>query len=339
MRLLFVALLAAPPPQEAGKVTLEKKARFSTLVGDLTRATGCSFKVQPGVEDKEVAVTVRDAGLFQALDALCRAHGGAGYFDPRGGGDGEDGPEIEIRPIAWTEHPSAYSGPFKVAATHYVRRRFRTDRGERAGVRVHLAMFAPPSIRVNWQGGAHLNWAFAEARDAAGRDVKDPEGGLEPKVSLYAGLYGGMNVDEETVLLREFDLDGGLSLLRGTVALTVPDTREIRIPLDAGSEAATPAGTLAVESCKPHGDDEWRVRLRLKDLKPGARLETAFLDYGKVEHDTGWTYLSVFSETKTIEARAVFVPAKPGWIKLYAREGERKVEVPFEIKDVRFPKK
>ena len=342
MRLLLIVLLPVLLPQDADKVTLEKKARFSVLVAELSRASGCKFKIQEGVEDKELAVSIRGAGLFQALDALCRAHGNAGTFDPRGGGDGEDHPEILIRPIAWTEYPSAYSGTFKVAATHYVRRRLRTEGGGRDLVLVHLALFAPPSIRVDWGGGARLDWSFSSARDVDGKDVlppKDEGESSSPKVTLYAGLDWGTNVAEETATLREFDLDRGLSLLRGSATLTVPDTREIRIPLDPGREAVTPAGTLAVESVKPHGDDEWRVLLRLKDAKPAARLETAFLDHGKIEHDTGWTYLAVSGETRTIEARVVFVRAKPGWIKLYAREGERKIEVPFELKDIRFPKK
>ena len=342
MRLLLAALLSLPPPQEADKITLEKKGRFSVLVAELTRATGCRFKIQPGVEDKEVAVSVRDGGLFQALDALCRAHGNAGYFDRLLGDDGEEHPEIPIHPVAWTEYPSAYRGAFKVAATHYVRQRLRTERGDRASTRVHLALLAPPSIPLDSERGAHLTWTFAEARDADGKDVlpaKDSAGPVQPMVSIYAGLDSGLNQEETSVRLHEFDLDRGLSLLKGDVSLTVPDTREIRIPLEPGREAPTPAGTLVVESVKPHGDSEWRFLLKLKDARPGATLADTIVDYGRLEHDFGWTRLEISPEEKTLEARAIFVREKPGWIKLYAREGERTIEIPFEIKGIRFPKK
>ncbi len=338
---MIPALLALSLLQAAEPVTLEKKARFSALVQELSRAAGCKLTLAPGIEDREIEVSIRGAGLYQALDALCRAHGGAGYFEPRLGGDGEDHPGIPIHPYAWVEYPSSYSGPFKVLVAHGMRRRLRAEKGERSEVQVQAALLAPPSIRIDWRGGARIEWSFAEARDADGKSVLPPpeETLIDTKVSLYSGLDTGLNLDETTVTLREFDLDRGLSILKGEATLTVPDTREIRIPLETGKEAVTPAGTVVVESVVPHGEDEWRILLKLRDPNRGARVETAFGTYGKVEHDWGWTYLTASPKERTIEARARMVRAKPGWIKLYAREGERTVKVPFEIKDVRFGKK
>jgi len=339
IRLLLVLALAAPV-QEAGPVTLEKRERFSVLAEEISRATSCVIKVLSGVQDREVQVSLREAGLFQALDAICRAHGNAGYLHPRWADPDENHREIRLRPIAWVDYPSSYSGPFRVFAAQYVRERLRTDRGSRDGVRVHLALLAPPSLPLDWQSGTKVRWSFAEVRDADGRDVLRPPGErVSPLVHLTAGVETGLNSDETSLLLKGFDLDRGLSVLRGSVGLSVPENRPIRFPLEEGREAATPAGPLVVESVKPHGERSWRILLRFRELKEGADLDKVFLEHGRIEHDSGSVRLDVLEDQRAIEIRALFLAAKPGWVELRVREGERKIEVPFEIRDVRFPKK
>src|SRR5688572_5410636 len=82
VRLLLFLLIGAlgASPQEPPRITLEKSGTFKSLVSEVGAFFGVKLSVRDAVEDKPVDLRVREAGLLQALDALCRAHGAVTYL-------------------------------------------------------------------------------------------------------------------------------------------------------------------------------------------------------------------------------------------------------------------
>src|SRR5262245_4454451 len=139
MRLLALLTLLLCPLQDQRRITLEKSGSLQTLAGEIAAQSGERVRVDGAVDEKTVELKVRDAGLYQALDALCQAHGGATYIDT------EERllktPELRLRPETWVEHPVSYSGNYRVIVHSFTRIKSRSESGEGAWARVNLQLF------------------------------------------------------------------------------------------------------------------------------------------------------------------------------------------------------
>src|SRR5262245_18779211 len=76
---LLLAPQEKPGPKEVPKISLDKTGDFHALVKELEEITGGPIKLGRGIESKAVSIKVKDAGFYEALDALCRAHKDATY--------------------------------------------------------------------------------------------------------------------------------------------------------------------------------------------------------------------------------------------------------------------
>lgn len=335
MRLGLLLPLLAPLPALAqdgpgeDRITLEAKGRFSAVVERFERATGCRVPLDPAVEDREVDVAVRNAGFFEALDALCRAHGDAGYLERPFNPDRFE-PALPLLPGAWRDYPASSSGDFKVSVLHFLRERVRSDRGDSARVRLHVGVFTPPHLPPTRPG--QVEWSLTEVRDADGKDVLPPRGErpLGPRIQLSTSFDRSHRFQGTALDLSDFDLDRGLSLLKGEASFRVFAGEEVRVPLEAGRTVESPGGTLDVRSMEPLGPGGWKIVLEGDPDR--------FLGRARVHRLDGWCVLAP-GERGTIEARTPPLAAKPEWITLRARGKGLPVQVPFELKDVRFGKK
>lgn len=324
--------------QDSSTTSIEKTAKFPDLVRTLGKAFACNIAVDDGVEPKEVALSVHDAGFFQALDALCKAHGNVNYFDSESERTGKEQHDFRLFPGIWTEYPSAYSGPFKVIATALNRFQVRGIDGEQTSTCVHLVLLGPPGCRVDWGSGSQSHWSLEAAKDGAGANVLWK--GFQPPQQVTVGrsqfLEGNVAYTSET--LRDFDLDRGLSLLKGKVTLTTADSKEVRLPLDPGAEVEIPGGKLKFEGVTEHDENSSRIAISYLPLKGNGDVSKV-LEHRVCFGSRGWEYLRLSSEhLGTFEIEAFHMGIKPTWVKLRVRSGERKVDVPFELKDVRFKK-
>src|SRR5436190_3428437 len=193
--------------QDHGKVTLEKSAPIDVLVAEIAKATGGNVAVDPDADRKAVRIDLKDAGFFQALDAVCRAHGGVTYVDKNYGGPSG---RVLVRDGPWLEYPSCDSGPYRVLVSEIGRFTQSSSVGERAWSRVFLVLLGPPWIGVSEQAGAEAEFIVEEALDADGKDVRLPAG--EPELVVRAELLGHANLAHyeqsnaarKTIMLKPF---------------------------------------------------------------------------------------------------------------------------------------
>ncbi|HEU4334286.1 MAG TPA: hypothetical protein VFT32_07300, partial [Candidatus Eisenbacteria bacterium] len=211
---VFVTLQEPQAPKDPPKVTYEDTGDFRLLVLDLERRFQGRVRFGKGIPSKNVSISVRDAGYFEALDALCRAHKEATYY----GGDPEFSRKEPLTASRgeWIEYPAVYSGHFKLALVSMMRTAVSKPEGEVHRVDAGLVLFGPPWLSLSWIAGTHVDWSIKEARDAAGRAILEEAGdrhwyedhaGTDPAVDL------GGNVSAHTVRLRNFDLDKGIKTL------------------------------------------------------------------------------------------------------------------------------
>lgn len=344
MRTLALTSLLLLGPQESGTVTLDQTGSLEEVVQALAEASGAPLRVSPEVDSKkEFSIRVKGAGFFEALDTVCRAHGKVTYLEPP---KAPDEGQIELRPGAWTEFPSSYSKDFKVIVSEMVGFTSATLAGNEKWNRVCLCLLGPPWLNVREVRGTKSHWEIDEALDAQGNDVRAPVGGPEPAPRVdfvwHASVTKG-NVVPRVFRLRAFDTDRGLRSLKGSAEVTVNTTKEVDLALAVGTTAETSVGTFAIESVKeidptPLGS-YWKIGVSLKaaaGLKNLAQaLEPRFRCGGKgLERSVftvtfpreGWTF------TATVRRTA----SAPQSLRLLVREGENRVQVPFEFKNVRF---
>jgi hypothetical protein len=323
MLVLFLCL------QDPPVLTLEKTGRFHALVDELERAFGTTIPVADEVEDKEVRIAVKNAGFYEALDALCRAHGGATYFGNRD--------DFEIRAEPWVEYPAVHHGHFKVIVRSLARFRSRSVDGERAWVRVHLVLFGPPFQSVDFVSGADVTWSLLDARDGDGKDAK-PEG-EEPKqqMAIAEDQYLDGNVATQDFRLRDLDIGKGLSRLAGKATLKVADSRIVRIPIEKGKEVEVPGGKIVVGAVNEHeksrSGSKWRIALTYQGE---GDLRKKFENRANYEHGGEWRYLSLPYRGASFEVETWHIGGRPSWVELRVRQGERTIEVPFEFGKVVF---
>jgi len=339
MRTILILLTAGSllHAQEPPKVTLDAKGKFSEVVRTLEKAVSCPIPAQAGVEDKEVSISLRNAGFFEAIDALCRAHGNVTYFSPDKNRRADASPPFQLLPGAHPDQPGAYSGPFKVIVPAMNRFRSRSVDGEQAWTCVHLVLLAPPSIRVDHLSGAEVEWKLLDVRDAGGAGMLPKDAGLRQQVSLAESQYLEDNVAFDSERLSDFDLDRGLSLLKGEIKLTTADSKEVRIALQPGKEADVPGGKILFEGMQEYEADSWRIALTFKPSGTERPLPKLLENRVQCESQT-WEYLNLPYTGQSFEVDAFRPRRKPTWIKLRVRSEERTQTVPFELRDVRFKK-
>lgn len=215
--LLLAAGAALLTAQDPPRITLEKEGKLSEVVSELGRLVG-PIGIDPKAEDKAISLSVREAGYFEVLDALCRSHGAA----------------------------------------------------------------------------------------------------------------------DRSFVIADFDSGRGLTLLRGEARLTGAVAEEVQVALDPGREADVPGGKLVVEGLQEHKPNQWRITLTLKPDDPKATLRGTLDGSVLYEHSRKWRSLGLPSSGLSFEVDAGQTPARPGWMKLRFRTGERTVVLPFEFRNVRF---
>jgi hypothetical protein len=330
--------------QESGTVTLEKRAPIDILLADVEKATGARFRIEHNVDKKNIDVSIRNAGFFQALDAICRAHGGVTFS-----GRHYSGPDgtIVVQAGNWTEFPVAYSGPYRLLVSEMGRFTQVSSVGERAWSRVFLVLLGPPWIGVSEEAGVEAVWTIDEARDHQGRDVRRPA--EDPDLVLRADLlghpdfanYAQSNAARTTVQLQTFDIDRGLSLLKGKVTLQIADSIDAVLVPKEGERLDTDAGELSIDKVTHHvkkeGNNSWRIQVSLKPKAasiPLKRLVEHRVFFGGGE----WKELELPNDRFTFEAVIGPLPELPEKITFKIRARERKVGVPFEFKSLTFKK-
>lgn len=334
--LLLVFLLA--PAQEPARIRLEHQGTLSEAAESLSAATGATIKVLDGVDPKAFGVKVESAGFFEALDAVCRAHGGVSYI--QGSVAPYEG-QVELKPVPWKEYPSSYWQDFKVVVTEVAGFTSAVSSGPERWNRVYFSLLGPPWLAVRERTRAASWWDIDEALDADGNDVRgsdNSEPGQRVDLVFHGSLTKG-NLISRVCRFKPFDVDKGLKSLKGSVQLTAEIPKEVEVPLAAGKTAETPAGTVTVDSVQEFEPQAWRITLT---LKPGDKIRTLGQAFDSRHRYTGkgfdnrvyiatlpregWTFSYVLRRQ----------PAAPESIRLLARTGEQKIKVPFAFKDVRF---
>lgn len=347
--LLVVAPQDPPVPKDPPKVTYEDSGDFRLLVMDLERRFKGRVRFEKGIPSKEVSISVRDAGYFEALDALCRAHKGARYIELESYDARLD--ETVVGPGEWIEHPSSYSDHFKTAILSMTRMVYRAADGNGARVTLTLAAMAPPWIPLSDSSGATSEWKVDEARDKEGKDL------LAGPVERYAGdraqvgtfTRSGENSQVHFLTLSDFDLSRGLKVLAGTVKVRTAEARVERIAVEEGLSLEMGAGTLTVEAIAKDRDlqrDEraWKISFSFKgnpakDDRPNL-IQRTF--EGRLRHENGkgeWIRFSIPEVGHTFSATTSALPSAPAWVEFRIRGEERLLEIPFKFVDVSFKEK
>jgi hypothetical protein len=322
------------------KLTLKKKATLSEWVVILENTFAVQFEIDEDAENKEVEVSVRDAGYFEALDALCRAHGNITYFRELEQGSSGGNRPPHLKAAAWKEYPVQYSGHFKVLLTGMRKIRASSPRGASAWTEVELCVAGPPWHDLDFSAGTQFKWGILESRDSEGKDLTYREDAsrafmLDSRFSLR--ISG--NSKSRNFQFEDFDLDKGLKLLAGKVAITVADAKIVRIPLKAGAPTVIPGGTLKFESMQEKEKDEsgaeWRIAFTFKPDKGDPDLNSVLQREVRYEGHERWHYDNMRGGW-TFEIETNRVLKAPTWVEFKARTGERTIDLPFRFNDVIF---
>ncbi|HEY3227384.1 MAG TPA: hypothetical protein VGK61_10375 [Planctomycetota bacterium] len=347
---LFGLFLLPAGSQEGGaskeppRITWEETDDFRILLKELELKTAGRVRLAKGLRRREVKISVRDAGFYEVLDAICRAHKEATYTGEEWHGDAG---ELTVGPGAWEEFPASYHGHFKTAVVSMMRHAYRAPDGEGARVDVRLKLFGPPWIPVTEDSGAEVEWKIEEARDAEGRDL------LAGREERYAGdridlsymVANDGNSLEHLVPLRDFDLTKGLKVIAGTVKVKVAEAKVERIAVEVGRSFELGAGTITVKSVKEgwkYGpDSRWNITLTFKPKEgkadPARRLDKVFEP--RVRQPGGqqeWGRLGLPWKDGECEVETFPAPKFPAWIELRVRGEERLLVIPFRIRDAAF---
>jgi len=337
IRILLAVLLLAPA-QEPEKIRLDHQGTLTEAAESLSTATDATIKVLDDVDPKSFAVKIDNAGFFEALDAVCRAHGAVAYI--QGSVAPYEG-QVELRPAPWKEYPSSYWQDFKVVVTEVAGFTSAVSSGPERWTRVYFSLLGPPWLAVRERTRAASWWDIDEALDADGNDVR-AAANSEPAQRVDFVFHGSLtkgNLISRVCRFKAFDVDKGLKSLKGSVQLTAEIPKEIEVPLAAGKTVETPAGTVTVDSIQEFEPQAWRITLTLTPADKIRSLGQAFDSrhrftgkgfdnrvYTATLPRDGWTFSYVLRR----------VPVAPESLRLLARTGEQKIKVPFAFKDVRF---
>jgi len=337
MRPLLLAAMLLGSFQDPPTITLEKSATVPAAAGEIAKRFGEKLKVDPGIDEKTIDLRVRDAGYLQALDALCRAHGGISYLE---GENLKGHEEFTLRPGTWVEFPTSYSGPFKLIVTSLTRIKLRSKRGEQAWVRVNLQLFWPPSISAE-QPAMSRELELSAARDAGGQDLLFPKAKPETDELVTVGTDGFYKrATSITTQVKDFDLAKGLSRFEGKTWMETARRVQVRLPLDVGSKVDAPHGVLLVQSVseiKKETGSLWLVSLKYEPREAkGPGMPRMFEPY--VRFDGGEEfYVGMYGDhEREVEIRTEEEGPRPKALFLNARADLRTVEIPFSFTSIVF---
>lgn len=341
MMYLMAAAMFLAAPQEPPKVTYEDSGAFRLLVMDLERRFKGRVRFEPGLASKEVSVSVRDAGYFEVLDALCRSCKEVTYFPAIG--DFSSWDHLKMVPGTWVDLPTSYHGHFKtsvVAMTRFIR---GTPKGNEAQAQVLLGFFSPPWIPTGHYSCTSVEAVVEEALSPDGRDVRMPvEENREDIYDARLTLNLQGPVHEEPVLLRDLDLSKGLQSLRGSFKVRAAESRVQRMEAVAGSVLETPFARLSVVEVKEFDRSEdiarWKVILSLSPKGPPENRVDNFSQVmeRRVAYEglQGWTLLDLPWQSKSLRIETVQLEKQPRWIEFKIRGPVREYDVPFKFSNV-----
>ena len=343
--LILIAISAGAlqeAPKDPPKVTYEDSGDFRLLAMDLERRFRGRIRFAKGIPPKDVSIKVKDAGYFEALDALCRAHKGVRYYDL----DETRPPlldEVTIGSGDWLEFPASYHDHFKTALLSMMRVADRAPEGLSGSVLVVLVLHGPPWIPISDERGLATEWKVEKALDADGKDV------LEGREERYRGervsissMTSGPNTSQAPVRLRDFDPARGLKVLSGKASVRTADVTIRRMKVEEGQTLEVGGGTLAVDSVtvdRVQPDrNKWDIEFTFKaKTGKGPSLKGAL--EGRARHDGGkgeWVRFNVRYGGQSFRVTTAAMEKPPAWIEFRVRGEERLIEVPFHIKDAAF---
>jgi hypothetical protein len=332
-----------PTPKDPPKVTYEDSGEFRLLAKDLEFKFGGRIFFGRKIASKEVSLSVKDAGFYEVLDALCRAHKEVTYFAGDEVGPGSE--NLTVVEGTWVEYPASYHGHFKTALVALMKTTRSSPEGDARGVEAELVVFGPPWLPLSWTSGAEAEWKIEEIRDAEGRDLVLPEkkGPAEERIRIQLDMHRSGNFKVYTTAFREFDLDRGLKSLAGKVELRTVESRPVRLTLDVGESAEIPQGKVkiaAVKEMESAGEDtSWMITMTFtpneasKDLK----LQRIIGRRARFDNDRGQSArVEIPWRSLSFDIELPHAKRIPKWIELNVRAAERVFDIPFRFADVAF---
>src|SRR5882672_5399639 len=336
MALAVPALLALP--QEPSKITLEKTATVQELTAELSAAFHEKITLDPDMDDKRVPLQVRDAGLLEALDAVCRAHGGISVLQPDS--DGREMRELVVKAEPWVEYPAAYSGAYRFTLVSFTRVRMKSELGDRSWTVVNMVLSSPPSFSIDRPPRGRDKTCTA-AVDQDGHDVLPPPKEEDPlQLVEHQTSRSFLNTQAFSFIVQKFNVNKKLQLFEGKVG--VEEARLLEVPgaLEPGTRIDTPRGRILVQSLDRIERDgptqSWVISLKFEPAGPGDKSARRAFETGcQIDKQTEYVDLP-WDETREFQIRCSDLTARPKTMKLRVRLNPRTLEVPFSFKDAVF---
>jgi hypothetical protein len=315
--------------EDGPKITIDATASFRDHLLEIQRQSREKFSSES--PDGAVTLRVKNAGFYEALDALCRAHGNMSYLN-----DVLSDEPLQIESKPWIEYPCVYSGPYKIVVVGLARFKMRSEEAEAAWTRVHIALLVPPSASTR-RFRPDAKWSCREAIDASGASVL-PLSDEEPRESAVVAekptLAGAAC---HGILLKDFDTAKGLGRLSGKVEVEIDKLTELRIAAEPGSIVETPQGSVTVKSVaefeKSDAGSTWRIALEYTP-KDRTKSESPFAPEMKIDGEWADTFGVVVEPGKPFEVKTWREVPRPKVVTLRLRTGTRTVAVPYEFKNL-----
>jgi hypothetical protein len=310
--------------------------------------TACEIPMPDAIEGKQVKVSVRDAGFYETLDALCREHGEVTYFRPRSLSLG--GPELRLWPVDWINYPTCYADHFKIIVSHVLRTRQHSGDSEGKWANLGLVVFSPPWLDVTLLAGTKVKWSLDEIKDRDGKDLTfNDEVALTRLCVDVQGEENSRsgNLRSWSARVQDFDPCKGLRILSGKIQLDVAESTLVRVPAEVGQSVEIPSGTLTIDSVLEHEKgitgSRWRIAVSFKPTKVDSRVGPGLASVleSRVRYDgreKEWDYIEVRLKRSSFEVMTQPLDHAPAWFELRVRDRERHIEVPFKFQDIAIKK-
>jgi len=332
-----------PKPKDPPKVTLDETGDFQALVQELAGKFGGGVRLRRGIPSKDVSVKVRDAGFFEALDALCRAHKEATYCPVDEESDRED---FILAPAPWVEHKASYHGHFKTVLLSMKRHVQATPRGETTHAQVDIATFVPPWLSLGGVSGTVLGKEIGTAVAADGRDLRLPENEDLPDDDMDVSdtpFFRG-RVAHRRIYLRDFDLSKGLKSFSGTMTFRSVESKVVRMACGKGTSLELPKGRLSVDSVteleKAGDKNSWRIAISFtpneKSKEDPVALPDVLLEGVMYDGSARWSRLDLPWKGSSFMVETNPLDRAPAWLKFKLITAEREHEIPFQFSNVAF---
>ena len=332
MHLLLLLACAAPLVQaeDGPKITIDATASFRDHLVEIQRQSR-ERNFSSEHPDGSVTLRVKNAGFYEALDALCRAHGNMSYLS-----DVLSDEPLQIETKPWIEYPCVYTGPYKIVVVGLARFKMRAEEGEGDWTRVHIALFVPPSASTRRFRPA-AKWSCREAIDASGASVLPPSDDDPRELAVLAEKPQLAGAACHGILLKDFDTAKGLRSLAGKAEVEIDTLTELSLRAEPGSTVETPQGSVIVKSVsefeKSDAGSTWRVTLEYTP-KDRTKSESPFDSDMKIDGEWADTFGVVVEPGKPFEVKTWRVVPRPKAVVLRLRTGTRTVAVPYEFKNL-----